>query len=372
MKKNLRKEVKKAEQFFHGDSVRKKAAKYDISDDEIIDFSINVNPLGPPDSVIKSLKENIESISKYPNQTPQDLKNRLAEYAGTSPDRIIIGNGSNDLIYLITRSIVKREDKVTIVEPTFTEYRKAVMNQGGKIETIRLREQDDYRFNLKYPEYEIKKDTKLIFLCSPNNPSGGMIPLDQLKTLLRKAERSNTTVVIDEAFLEFCDNPNKYNTAELDFENLIILRSFTKFFGIPGLRFGYGIVPDNISEELAKTQVNWNVNSLAQIAAKVAIKDKRFIKETRRTIEKGKKFLKNSLENIENLRVFPSDANFFLIKITDNSLNASKILEKLLEKGIAVRPCQDFKYLSENYFRTSVRTKEDCKKLVINLREILS
>lgn len=370
MLENLLEEVKDVEQLFHGDQLREKADQYGIPEDEFLDFSTNVNPLGPPDLVVNYLRENLGKISQYPTHQPVEVRKSLAGYAGVDREEIVLGNGSNELLYLLARVFLGKNDESIVVEPTFTEYSKAVKTQGSETVSVKLNENEDFRLKVDRINNKISKKTKLVFLCSPNNPTGRVVPLEDIENIIEICEENKAILLLDEVFYEYCDYSQKHKISKLDRDNLAILRSFTKFFAFAGLRFGYLIASSPIAKILRNAVPQWNVNILAQLAAEKAIEDSEFISRTKKVTGKGKEYLQEKLEKFNNLKFYPSDANFFLINISDTDFTASELVEKLLSRGIAIRNCSDFKYLDENYVRVNTRPKEDCQKLIENLTDI--
>lgn len=368
----LKNHVSKVKRMAHGELAREKALEYGIPGDQILDFSTNVNSLGPPASVMNSIRENLNVISRYPPNEPKELRGELAEYSKSSPEKIVIGNGSTELIYLLTKIFLDINDEVIIAEPTFTEYRKAVKVQGGKIRSIRLRKEEDYRLEPDSIQERISQDTKLVFLCSPNNPTGRMIPIDALKGVVETCEDYEALVVLDEAFYEYCDHPQKYNVAEMKFNNLISIRSLTKFYALAGLRIGYVIAPTPLAKVMREVKVQWNVNFLAQIAAKEAVKDFEFAARTKEQTKKGKNFLWKELKKFGGLKTYPSHANFFLINLSNSNISSNELVEGLLMRGITIRDCSNFKFLDGNFVRACARPLEDCKKLIECMNEINS
>ncbi|KXB01933.1 hypothetical protein AKJ45_03840, partial [candidate division MSBL1 archaeon SCGC-AAA261F19] len=295
-----------------------------------------------------------------------------AEYSKSSPEKIVIGNGSTELIYLLTEIFLNRNDEVIIAEPTFTEYRKAVKVQGGKIRSIRLKKEENYRLKPSSIQEKISQNTKLVFLCSPNNPTGRMIPLDDLKKAVETCEDYEAFVVLDEAFYEYCDHPQKYNVAGMEFNNLVSIRSLTKFYALAGLRIGYLIAPLTLAKVMREVKVQWNVNFLAQIAAKKAVVDSEFAARTKKQTKEGKNFLWKELKKFGGLKTYPSHANFFLINLSNSNISSNELAEALLMRGITIRDCSNFKFLDENFVRVCTRPLEDCKKLIECMNEINS
>ncbi len=372
IEKFIKSENRNIEQLFHGDIVKNKASKYGYSKNEILDFSTNINPLGPPDSVLEFLRGKLGEISKYPPHEPLDLRRKLANYSGVSEEEIVLGNGSNDLIYFLARVFLKESDEVLISEPTFTEYSRAALMEGADVENVKLESDDNFEFSFEKFRDKISKDTKIVFLCSPNNPTGRRVPLKVLKNIVNICEDYGAITVLDEVFFEYTDSGRKYDIVDYDFNNLISLRSFTKFYSLPGLRIGYLIAPASTARILRRLKVRWNVNILAQLAAKKVTELDNFISKSLNSAEEGKEILYERLEKFSGLKAYPSSANFILLNLEKSKIFASELVDKLLKRGIAVRNCNDFKYLDDNFIRINARPPKDCEKLIKNLEDINS
>jgi len=218
--------------YSHGGNIRKSIEKYNLSSDEIIDFSANTNPLGVPPSVKKIIVDNLNLTSHYPDPECKKLKREISRYLGINYDNIIIGNGSIELIYLIARSFMPK--KVLLLTPAFSEYEKALININNecRLQFLKLKEEENFKPDIKLIEQAIE-EVNLCFLANPNNPTGTLIPKEELLLLIDKASRKHITIVLDEAFIEFKERESMVKEA-VSSNHLFILRSFTKFFWTGG------------------------------------------------------------------------------------------------------------------------------------------
>ncbi|KXA92660.1 hypothetical protein AKJ65_07220 [candidate division MSBL1 archaeon SCGC-AAA259E19] len=365
-KELLREETKNAKELFHGDKVLR-AGKKEVK--EVIDFSTNTNPYGPPPELLRKIGENLEKISTYPPHQPRNIRKKIAEHCDSTPEKIVLGNGCNELIYLIARSFLSKEDETVTVEPTYTEYSKAAKLQGSTPKAIRLREEESFELEMEDLK-GISEETKLVFLCSPNNPTGNLHKEKVLEGAAEICEEKKSLLVLDESFIEFTGREREYGPIHGGSENVIVLRSLTKFYSIPGLRVGYAVAPKPIAQSLRKAQPQWNVNGLSLLAAGEAVKSSKYRGKTRAKIRKNGTFLSESLSRL-GVNTYPWDANFLLSDFSSLNTDAQNIAKKLLEKGIGVRMCDDFKFLDKNYIRMSFRPKKECEKLIESLKEIL-
>jgi threonine-phosphate decarboxylase len=332
--------------------------------EKIIDFSSNVNPLGSHPRVKKYLKKQLNRLHIYPDSESTKLRSNLKWFTGINTSQILIGNGATEIIYNFCSAFVNKRSKVLIPCPTFSEYEKAVKFFNGKIIPFKsLSLNDDFeKFIAKIP---IKG---IIFICNPNNPTGEILSKKNMEQIVKSAEKKSTLVFVDETFIELVpdSNPSLVKTIK-KYENLFILRSFTKSFGLAGLRIGYGLGSKKIIEVLQRIKIPWNVNYIAQSAASAALCYSDFLDKSRQKIKKENSFLMNSLSKLEWMSCFNSSTNFILIKTKINS----KILQKkLLKKNILIRDCSTFCGLNENYVRIAVKNRKENQILIKALGEI--
>ena len=332
--------------------------------EKILDFSSNVNPLGSHPGVKKYLKKQLNQIHIYPDSESTRLRSNLKWFTGVNTSQILIGNGATEIIYNFCSAFVNKQSKVLIPCPTFSEYEKAAKFFSGKIipfKSLNLNE-NLQKFIAKIP---IKG---IIFICNPNNPTGEILSKKNMEQIVKTAEKKSSLVFVDETFIELVpdSNPSLVKTIK-KYDNLFILRSFTKSFGLAGLRIGYGLSSKKIIEVLQRIKIPWNVNYIAQSAASTALCYSDFLNKSRQNIKKENLFLMNSLSKLEWMSCFNSSTNFILIKTKINS----KILQKkLLKKNILIRDCSTFCGLNENYVRIAVKNRKENQILIKALGEI--
>ena len=331
---------------------------------KIIDFSANINPLGIPAEVKKIIYKDFQKILHYPDPCSEDLTQAIAHYWNIEKENILVGNGSIELIYLIMHTFSPRT--VSIPVPSFSEYERAAKwgNTETKIRFVPLKEEEGFRLHLsRLPK------TDILFVCNPNNPTGNLIAgRDNLI-----AQAPNKSVVIDEAFMDFLSDEKKHTFIREAIKNrkIIVLRSFTKFFALPGLRLGYVAAHRQIIDKLKRHQFPWSVNALAQIAGEAILADKEYIRTTRRFIEKERDFLFGQLSKTKQLQPYSSAANFLLVKIHAQNITSSFLLKELIKKGILIRDCANFKGLGNKFIRVAVRLHKDNLKLLRALKEVM-
>ena len=332
--------------------------------EKIIDFSSNVNPLGCHPGVKKYLKKQLNQINVYPDSESTKLRSNLKWFTGINKSQILVGNGATEIIYNFCSTFVNKKSKVLIPCPTFSEYEKAVKFFGGKIINFK-----SLNFNEDLKKFLAKIPTKgIVFFCNPNNPTGEILLKKNMEKIIKTAEKKSTLVFVDETFIELVPNsfPSLVKTIK-SHENLFILRSFTKSFGLAGLRIGYGLGSKKIIGILQRIKIPWNVNYVAQTAASAALCYSDFLEKSRKNIKKENLFLMNSLSKIEWLSCFSSSTNFILIK---TKINSKLLQKKLLKKNILVRDCSTFCGLDENYIRIAVKNRIQNKLLIKELGKI--
>ena len=349
----------------HGGNIIDAIARYGIDEKDIIDFSSNVNPLGPSSAAKRAIKRSLSSIDQYPEPHSIGLRKAIARYFGIKPEQVICGNGSNSLIHLIPRAF--RPKKVLIPVPTFAEYAAAIEDVGGEVVPLSLDEAEGFRVDPLEMAFALK-GMDMAFLCNPNNPTGRLIPKAEMLEIATYALKEGVRLVVDEAFMDFDEAPAIIKEA-VEFSHLICLRAFTKFYGMPGLRVGYGVSNDETIARLIEAQEPWSVSIPAEQAAAAAMNDWKYCKKTRRVILKERERLLEELRILPGIHPFPSVANFLFIRLA--SIDAQTLTRKLGLRNILVRDCSSFPGLGNRYIRIAVRTRRENKQLLKALRDIL-
>jgi threonine-phosphate decarboxylase len=368
-----REEIRNLTRYMHGGDIWSATKGYPHG--RVIDFSANVNPIGPSRMVIKAIRDSLWKIPFYPDPNYVVLKEAISQYLGeVKAGNIIVGNGSTELIYLFCETFLERGDSVLIPVPTFVEYEKAAKRVGARIKYLILNPRQGFKIKSRDLADGIREmPAKIVFLCNPSNPTGMLASRNDLLEVIENASRNNVLVLVDEDFIEFVADEKKYSMISVikNYQNLFVLRSFTKFFGLAGLRIGYGVACREIINLLSRAKGPWNVNCLAEVAAIAALKDKEHWRKTRALIETERKFLLSELCKIKGFKIFPADANFILVNIRQTGLTAPQLKERMLEHGILIRDCSSFKGLDEYYIRVAVRTREENEKLIATLKKVV-
>jgi len=349
----------------HGGNIYAAAKRYGIEEKKIIDFSSNVNPLGPSSTAKRAAKRALSCIDRYPDPDMRELRATIARFFGIKPRHVLCGNGSNGIIHLIPR--VFRPKKVLIPFPTYTEYTAAVEDAGGKVVPFPLLERSGFRVDPIEMSFALK-GVDMAFLCNPNNPTGQLIPKAEMIEIVQYALQQGVRLVVDETYMDFIDSESIIKDA-VESSHLICLRAFTKFFGMPGLRIGYAVSDEMTIAALQEGQEPWTVSIPAERAAIAVLDDWSYINKTRRLIEEERNRLLSALRIMPGVETFPSSANFIFIKLT--SMDVPTVVDKLGERGMLVRDCSSFPGLDTSYIRIAVRTRRENKRLIKAFKELL-
>ncbi len=340
--------------FGHGGDAKELSRKNRLEYDKIIDFSANINPLGMPDSVKREIINRLNEVEKYPDITYYELKCAISEFENVEKESIILGNGAAEVLFNIVRGI--NPSNTLILAPTFSEYEEAVNAVNGRITYYKLKEENSFLILEDILEY-INDKLDIIFICNPNNPTGVVTSKELLKKILEKSKENDIITVIDESFLDFIKEDLSMVSLTNKYDNLIIIKSLTKFFAIPGLRIGYGICSnEELNGKIQKISPAWNINILAEIAAKAGFKDKDYINKSRIYLNKEREYLFRNLEQIKQLKIYKPSVNFIFFKTLINIDLKDELLRK---KNILIRSCSNYEGLDSGYYRIAVRTHEE-------------
>jgi len=355
----------------HGGDVWGFSRKYNIPLEEVLDFSGPINFLGPSPKAVEAVKQYAELIRFYPDPNPVELKSEIAKYVGHGVDaaNIILGNGSIELIYMIT-GVFHHNFEAVIPVPSFTEYEKAALRVGGAPVFVQLPE--NFALKTESIKKAITEDTRILCICNPHSPSGTLYNKEKILDLVDFCQKNNVILSVDENYIEFTEKAKDTTMASCvkNYENLFVIRSVTKFYGMPGIRLGYGIANEGLINMLQIDRQPWSINSLAGFATLAAIKDRDFIEKTKRIITKERKGFAKMLSEIEGFHIFPSATNFLLVKILNKEITATALKEEMAKEGILIRDCSTFVGLDNSFFRVTVRSYKENLKLIKTLKEV--
>ena len=351
----------------HGGNSAEIARKYGLDEQAIIDFSSNINPLGFPAGIKNLLKKDISLITRYPDTHSSNLRKIISSRSGLYEKNILVGNGSTELIYLLPRVFNPRV--ALILQPTFTEYQASLESMGCKIRHLALDERSQFRANID-DILSLLPKIDIIYLCNPNNPTGVLEKSDDLKALLAKTAKRGVLFVVDESFMDFSAHESLAGEAAKR-TNLIVLKSMTKFYGIPGLRLGYLIAHGKTVARINKHKEPWSVNVLAQRVGEVCLKDRKFSALTREFVARERNYLYTQLNGINGLRAYDSSANYLLLKVGKNSLSSTEIYRSLARNGLLIRDCRSFRGMGTKFIRVAVKKRKQNQLLIKALRKIV-
>lgn len=349
----------------HGANVEQIAKTYNIDPKEIIDFSSNVNP-----EVIKDLDkyilEGLKESRSYPDINYTNLRKNIGDYLNIKSEYIIPGNGATELIYLLMKVIGKR---LAILNPTFSEYRRSAKLNGLEVIDLNLNEENQFLIDIEEIKNNLDKFDSL-FICNPNNPNGKAQELNELLNILKQ---NNKLLIVDETFMEFAGNEENYSLVKniKNYDNLFIIKAATKFFGMPGLRLGYGITSNkDIINKIYHYKEPWTINAFADTLSKYIFKDKEYIENSKSYYIQEREYMLKELRSIENISVYDTDTNFLLIKLNNRRANEIKV-ELLRRSKILIRDASNFIGLDDRYIRVAIKSHDDNKTLIENMKNLL-
>jgi histidinol-phosphate aminotransferase len=330
---------------------------------DAIKLASNENPLPPSERVQKALAAALADLNRYPDGSGFYLRQALAKKHGLTPDHVVLGNGSNELIELLVRAFLRPGDEAVVPHPSFVVYPMIVQAAGGIRVMVMLK---DYKLDLEAMARAITPMTKLVFIANPNNPTATMVTADEVEAFMHKVPE-RTIVVFDEAYVEFALGPDFPDSLAYvkQGRKVVVLRTFSKAASLAGLRVGYGIADPDAISLMNRIRQPFNVNSLAQAAALAALEDESHILECVRMIEAGRHYLYDEFKAL-GLKYVPARANFILV---DVGRSAADIYQKLLLQGVIVRPMTSFGM--ESALRVTVGTPEENRRLIKALKTVL-
>lgn len=328
----------------------------------IIKLASNENPLGPSPKAVEAIKKNLGKINRYPDSNGFYLKAKLAKRLNVGPVNIILGNGSDELIDIIIKTFVEEDENIITADITFLEYEIVAKVNNRKIVTLPLRY---FKYDLEAIRKKIDKKTKLIFIANPNNPTGTYVTKYELRDFMNELP-DNVLLVLDEAydtFVDVDDFPNSLNY--IGNKNVLVMKTFSKAYGLAGLRIGYAIARGELISSMEKMRQPFNVNFLAQVGAVASLSDEKFLRKTQDVIIKGKDYLYEELKKL-GIAYVPSVANFILIDVGRDGMS---IFRQMLKYGVIVRDMKQ--YGLKNFIRVTIGTEKENERFIKVLRKVL-
>lgn len=370
----------------HGGNIFQFAHEQRIEPYEVIDFSANINPLGPSQRGLSALEAQLRYISHYPDATNDDVLNAIADIYGMNKNQIVVGNGAAELLYAICR--LPGYTGAFVPAPGFSEYKEALEASRIPVRDIyyRPREDDNGKPYFEVPYLALEtfaaelkgQDGRIIvFLGNPNNPDGTLLDKNHIRTVASMLKEANSLLVIDESFIDFVGNhtlqDNEYSMRSLvnDFDNIIVVHSFTKFYAVPGLRIGAAFSNSQIIDKLNTFIPTWSVNTLAQAYTESALNDVEYVKRTKQVLREEQHYMYNALDAIAGITVYPPSANFILFHIEQDGVTADSINDALKKHNMIVRNCDSYIGLNSQWVRIAIKDHDNNVRLVDALTDIL-
>lgn len=360
--------VSEMDSYVPGKSQDEIASEFNLNKDDIIKLGSNENPFGPSPKAIEAIEKECKNINRYPESVLSELQQELADYSGVNQSQVIVGgDGADEIIDVLAKTFIDNGDEFIVPLPSYMYY-EYLLQQYGAHPVYAKWNLDENKLDVNSILDAITNKTKMIFLCTPNNPSGTLIDKEDIKRIAY--QNPDILIVVDEAYFEYAEITNK--DLINDFNNIFIIRTMSKVMGLAGMRVGYGLACDEIIEYMHRIKPVFSLTRLSYVATLNTLRDKDYINSS---IEKGiesRQYLYEELSKIDSLNVFPSKSNFMLIGIKDTGFTASELSLELMKKGVIVRDCTSFKGLDEYWIRISICTLEEDERFISIMKEVLS
>lgn len=360
--------VSEMDSYVPGKSQDEIASEFNLNKDDIIKLGSNENPFGPSAKAIEAIGKECKNINRYPESVLNELQQELANYSGVKQSQVIIGgDGADEIIDVLAKTFIDEGDEFIVPLPSYMYYEYLLQQYGARPVYAKWNLEEN-KLDTDSILNSINDKTKMIFLCTPNNPTGTLIDEKDIRDIA--SGNPDVLIVVDEAYFEYAEVTNKDLINE--FDNIFIIRTMSKVMGLAGMRMGYGLACSEIIEYMHRIKPVFSLTRLSYVAALNTLRDKNYIETS---IEKGiesREYLYNELSKIDSLNVFPSKSNFMLIGIKYTGFTASEFAFELMKKGVIVRDCTSFKGLDEYWIRISICTLEEDKKFIDIVKEVLS
>lgn len=354
--------------FDHGGTVFAVARDLGVRPEDLLDFSASINPLGPAPGVREAVTAAFDRLVHYPDSQAVELREALARHHGLPPECICVANGSTELIYLLPRLAGGRRGLV--VSPPFSEYARSLTLAGWEVGYLDLSPEDGFVLSEALLDQRLAEGWDLLFLANPGNPTGSLIPRNEMVRIHRLCRAHGVFLAVDEAFMDFREEESV--TGQLArLGGGVVLRSLTKFHAIPGLRLGFAVAAQEDAIRLTEQRAPWSVNTLAQAAGIATLADGEYAARTRRLVEEERAVLAAGLAAIPGVRVYPSAANYLLAELTVGP-SVPELAGALLRQRILIRDCSSFRGLGDRFFRVAVRSRADNECLLAALASVFS
>lgn len=324
---------------------------------DVIDFSVNTNPLGTPESVKRAVQESVAKIEHYPDVRCEALRKAISRFEQVNMEEILCGNGAAELFFAAVQAVCPQ--KALVIAPSFSEYEEALRSVGAEVEYYYLCEEDNFQIREDYVD-KLSEEIDMIFLCNPNNPTGVLLERKFILEVLKRCKEKNSLFVLDECFVDFVEEPENHTIKDMlkEYPNLFLLKAFTKRYAMAGVRLGYGLSSNQrLLEKIQHCGQPWAVSTVAQKAGIVALKEEEYVKRSMAYVHAQRKKLIKNL-TLLGYKTFDSKANYIFFQGEEG------LYEKCLEKGILIRDCSNYYGLKKGYYRVAVKLQEENEKLL--------
>ena len=359
MRSEPRRVIKNLKPVPHGGFYHDELAALGLKPEDVIDFSVSTNPFMPPEGLRQIIADS--AIERYPDSHATELTEKIAGKLGVRAENVLAGSGTTELIRAVAAAYFRQRDKVLILGPTYGEYEPAVRLAGARPLSCPAKEEDGFR-----PDYDVingmlrEHRPRAAFVCNPNNPTGYLHPQEALNGMQRAA--GGTLLVLDEAYRSFIEAGR--SPLHLDEQaNVIILRSMTKDYGLPGLRLGYAVAPGDVIGNLRKALPPWNVNEPAQAAGLWVLDRDEELAASLKKVREARDYLMREIARL-GFTVLPTEASYFLVKVG----SGAACRRDLLKDGLMVRDCASFGLPA--WVRIAARPMDECRKLIKALQRL--
>lgn len=362
----IKEEVKELDPYVPGRSIKEIAQEYALNPDKIIKLGSNENPLGTSPRAVEAVNADLKLMYQYPEADLKELTAAVASYSGVSPSQVILGgDGADEILDVLGKTLIEPGDEFIVPIPSYMYYEFTFKIHGG-VPVFARWDLPQNKVNVDSILDALSPRTRIIFLCTPNNPTGGLIDKEDIKTILKSTD---SLVVVDEAYFEFSGVNNVDLLAQYD--NLFILRTFSKVMGLAGMRVGYGLGSPQLIDYMKRVKPVFSLTRLSQIAATATLADNEYIERSTGVSIESRDYLYEELSKIAELDVYESKANYLLVDTRKTGMKSQVLTKKLLKKGIIVRDCASFRGLDDYWIRVSVGTLEEDVRFIKVIEQII-
>ena len=349
---------------FHGSDLEKIEKIYGIAKEEIIGFGANVNPLGISPKLREQFAAHLDVITTYPDREYTKLRKAISNYCNSPMDYILVGNGSTELISAVISYLSPKN--ALLLSPTYSEYEREISLSGGLVHYFQLLWKNDFALPME-ELFSALLGMELFVICNPNNPTSSVLSVSQLRAILTFCKEHGIFVMIDETYVEFASDMENITALSLlsEFDNFIVLRGISKFFAAPGLRLGYGVSKNrSLLTHINETKNPWTISSLTDAAGQILFTDTDYIQKTKEYIYSERTRVCAALKKMDGLKVYEPKANFVLVQILKEELDADILFDLCIRRKMMIRNCATFKGLDHSFFRFCFMKQADNERLL--------